>query len=106
MNYFITIMVAIIGSGVLNTLLNYYIRIREKEQDNKSDMQQALRLMMKDRLRFLCTHYILQEWIYEDELEDILAMHECYHDDLKGNGYLDELIKRVRKLDIRGVGVK
>lgn len=97
-----TIIVAVIGSGVINTALNYYLNNKE----DKDGVKEASRLMMKDRLRFLCIHYIHQEWIYEDELEDLIAMHKCYHDELEGNGYLDDLMSRVKNLEIRGIGVK
>ena len=101
-----TIVVAIIGSGVLNTLLNYFITQREMKKEDESGVREAARLIMKDRLRFLCIHYIEQGWIYEDELEDIISMHRCYHDDLKGNGFLDKQMERVNNLEVRGIGVK
>lgn len=101
-----TIIVAIIGSGVLNTILNYSINSKEKKEAEVKSSEKALRLMMKDRLRFLCMHYISQGWIYEDELEDIMAMHSLYHNDLKGNGFLDNQMEKVKNLEVRGVGVK
>ena len=103
---FTTITVAIIGSGVLNTLLNYFITIREKKKNMMSGEQQATRLIMKDRIRTLCINYIEQGWIYEDELDDLISKHNCYHDQLKGNGYLDILMERTKNLEIRGIGVK
>ena len=102
----VTIIVAIIGSGVLNTLITAAMTEREKKKNENCEVQNAIRLVMKDRLRFLCSHYIDQGWIYEDELEDLISMHNCYHNDLKGNGYLDELMKRVKNLEIKGIGVK
>ena len=101
-----TIIVAIIGSGLLNTLLGYLVSARQKKQEENSDVNKALRLLMKDRLRFLCTHYINQGWIYEDELDDLIAMHNCYHNDLKGNGFLDSQMQRVKNLEVRGIGVR
>lgn len=97
-----TVAVAIISSGVLNTALTYLISLRDK----RKGIQEASRLLMKDRLRFLCVHYIQQGWIYEDELEDLVAMHACYHDDLKGNGFLDSQMERVKNLELRGIGVR
>lgn len=97
-----TIAVAIISSGVLNTALTHLITLRDK----RKGIQEASRLLMKDRLRFLCVHYIQQGWIYEDELEDLVAMHNCYHDDLKGNGFLDSQMERVKNLELRGIGVR
>ena len=95
------IVVAIIGSGILNTILNYFIATSEKKNKDNCNIQQALRLIMKDRLRFLCAEYIQQGWIYEDELEDIIVMHDLYHNDLNGNGFLDEVMDRVKNLEIR-----
>lgn len=95
------IVVAIIGSGILNTILNYFIATSEKKNKDSCNIQQALRLIMKDRLRFLCAEYIQQGWIYEDELEDIIVMHDLYHNDLNGNGFLDEVMDRVKNLEIR-----
>lgn len=102
----VTIIVAIIGSGLFNKVLDYIIKKREKNDDKYEAVQKANRLIMKDRLRFLCMHYIDQGWIYEDELEDIIAMHECYHNDLKGNGFLDKQMTSVKSLEVRGIGVK
>lgn len=101
-----TIVVAIIGSGLLNTMLNYAISSRERKRNGLDETRRALRVIMKNDLRNLCHHYIQQKWIYEDELEDLIVMHKCYHDDLKGNGYLDEMMRRVKLLEIRGIGVK
>ena len=101
-----TIIVAIIGSGVLNTLLSHFITQQEKKKDYEGGVKEALRLIMKDRLRFLCMHYVQQGWIYEDELEDITSMHQCYHNDLNGNGFLDKQMDRVNNLEIKGTGAK
>lgn len=103
---FTAIAVAIIGSGILNTILNYLIAAHEKKNNKHREIQHSLRLIMKNDLRNLCRHYLQQGWIYEDELEDLIIMHKCYHDDLKGNGYLDEMMRRIKNLEIRGIGVK
>ena len=100
------IIVAVIGSGLLTTIINRIFNFLDKRAELKSGVTHGVRLVLKDRLRFLCTRYIEQGWIYEDELEDIIAMHSAYHDTLKGNGYLDELMRRVNTLPIKGVGVK
>lgn len=96
------IIVAVIGSGCLTTILNFVLD-KIKDRDGS---RTASRLIMKDRLRFLCVHYINQGWIYEDELNDLVDMHDCYHNKLGGNGYLDKLMNKVMDLEIRGIGVK
>ena len=35
-----------------------------------------------------------------EDLEDLVEMHNIYHDSLNGNGYLDKLMSQVGKLDI------
>ena len=98
------ILIAILGSGALSTLITQLVALASRRRDGRRGQSAALRLILKDRLRFLCTGYLEQGWIYADELDDILQMHRCYHDMLGGNGYLDELMRRVKSLEIRGVG--
>ena len=101
----ITIIVAIIGSGAFSTLVSQICGLVQRRAEKKSGASEGPRLIMKDKIRVLCVHYIEQGWIYEDELEDLMAMHSCYHDKLKGYGYLDVLMAKVKALEIRGVGV-
>lgn len=99
------IVLAMISSGFLATLITTIINRHDKRQQDRDGMQAALRLILKDRLRFLCMHYISQTWIYEDELDDLIEMHKLYHDALHGNGYLDTLMSKVKALDVRGIGI-
>ena len=39
-------------------------------------------------------------------LEDLLAMHSCYHNDLNGNGFLNKQMDKVMNLEVKGIGVK
>lgn len=100
----VTIIVALIGSGVFNTLLTCYLNNKSKRKEELDLVMKAQRLLMKKELRSLCSHCNSQGWIYEDELEDLMAMHTCYHNDLKGNGFLDSEMARVQQLEIRRDG--
>lgn len=95
------IIVAIIGSGLINTLLTYIIGRRERKKDELSGIKKAMCFMLKDSLKISCMNYIEQGWIYEDELEELIETHKCYHNDLDGNGWLDELMSRVKSLPIK-----
>lgn len=101
----VTIIAAILGSGAFATLVSQFFVWLNKREEKKSGVAEGMRLILKDRLRFLCVHYIDQGWIYQDELEDLIIMHDCYHDKLNGNGYLDTLMSKVKALEVRGVGV-
>lgn len=97
------IIIAVLGSSLLSTLISTIVTQINRRQDKKSGYNKAMRLVLKDRLRYLCEHYISQGWIYSDELDDIIVMHACYHTDLEGNGYLDTLMSRVKALEVRGI---
>lgn len=99
-----SIAIAVISSGLLSTIINQACNAWNRHQEEKKGSTAAMRLVLKDRLRGLAAHYIEQGWIYEDELHDIVEMHLMYHNTLKGNGYLDSLMARVKSLEIRGVG--
>lgn len=105
MNNIMTIIVAIIGSGALASLVSGVMNIVAKKIDSKNGVNAGIRLILKDRIRFLAMRYITQGWIYEDELEDLIAMHEVYHKKLGGNGFLDEQMRKVKALEVRGIGV-
>lgn len=100
----VTILVAALGSGALSALVTQIFTLLNKREEKKSGVAEGMRLILKDRLRFLCVHYISQGWIYEDELDDLITMHDCYHTKLNGNGYLDTLMSKVKALEVRGAG--
>lgn len=95
--------VAVLGSGLLSTIVTQIISAINKRRDKKSGMTAGIRLIIKDRVRYLAVKYIDQGWIYVDELEDIVALWGCYHNELNGNGFLDSLMAQVKALPVRGV---
>lgn len=99
------IIIAILSSTVLTTLITEVFATIRAKRNEQSGYQQGVRLILKNDIRNLCLHYIDQQWIYADELEDLMAMHTCYHTGLGGNGYLDELMNEVKKLPIKGRGM-
>lgn len=55
----------------------------------------ATKYLMYDRIRHLCETYIARGQITVTELKVLTDMHACYHDELNGNGFLDELMDAV-----------
>lgn len=51
-----------------------------------------------DRIKSLGKEHIAHGEVTTEEFEDFLAMHKIYHDTLKGNGFLDDVVKDVRRL--------
>lgn len=73
----------------------------DKAEGNEKHIKNTLRLLMYDRIKYLGRCYIDRGFVTTDDLEDLIAMHECYHDDLDGNGFLDNVMAQVKILPIR-----
>lgn len=61
----------------------------------------ADRTILYDRIKHLAKAYIKRGWITVEEYEDLKRMHKVYHDDLKGNGFLDSIMEEVDKTEKR-----
>ena len=101
------IILAIIGSGVLSTLISCIFSAsatRRKAKADKAKEDDALIIAMRQlyygRIKRHAKHYIAAGRISSEELEDIVEDHRIYHDVLGGNGYLDNLMSKVKGLDI------
>lgn len=99
----ITCIVAVLGSNVICTIVTEWFKKKNKDNERDDAVKASCKLLLKTRIRELCEGYISQGWIYADELEDLIAMHSLYHNDLNGNGYLDTLMGKVKALEVRGI---
>jgi hypothetical protein len=94
---------AALVSGLIQLLLwrlNRKAAKEDKNNDSDKHVKNALRILLYDRIKYLGRCYIEQGFVTADDLEDIVAMHKCYHDDLDGNGFLDTLMAQVKALPI------
>jgi hypothetical protein len=92
---------AIIGSGALSVLISNLFSLYRDKRRIGTGVEAGVRQLLYDRIKFLCMRHIERGYITAGDLEDVLEMHKIYHDDLDGNGYLDSLIDRVKRLPIR-----
>ena len=58
-------------------------------------------MLLYDRIKHLGNSYIHKGYVTSEELEDLTAMHQIYHNNLNGNGFLDDLMSRVKNLPIK-----
>ena len=61
-------------------------------------LKKAQKIMMQDRIRHLAEKYIESGSISFDNFNDLKTMHEIYHNDLHGNGFLDDIMDDVKEL--------
>ena len=76
----------------------------EMENINKTldNLTIAMRMLMYDRIKHLGNSYLKRGYISSEELADLIEMHRVYHDALKGNGFLDTLMEKVKALPVKG----
>lgn len=105
------LLVAILGGGFTAALISGVIQIviwklnRKAELEDKSKnedkyIKNALKILMQDRIKYLGKCYISEGSIDAENLCDLIEMHKCYHDDLHGNGFLDNVMDKVKQLQI------
>lgn len=93
----VTIIVAVLSSSAFAAIINGIISLIR----SKTGVTAGVRMLMYDRIKHLGKGYIERGYITSEELEDIVSMHECYHNDLKGNGFLDSIMVAVKALPIK-----
>lgn len=111
----IEIFLAVLGGSALAALISQigeYIRERKRhqEQDNSkamkelSTIEEAIRYLLYDRIRFLGGKYLIAGEVDFDDRRILNNMHEVYHTKLRGNGDLDILMGEVNKLPLEQNG--
>ena len=62
----------------------------------------GLRILLHDKIKHLGQKYLEDKEIDFDDRQIFLDMHNAYHNGLGGNGNLDELVKSVRAIPLKG----
>ena len=92
------ILIAVLGSSVLASLISGIFSACTNRQKKDSGVEAGVRILLYDRIKYLGTHYIERGYIASDEYEDLIKMHKVYHDSLRGNGFLDDIMEQVKHL--------
>ena len=91
-----------IGAGamaILNTIVSHFLKKNDKEDERITNLTEAQKLLMQDRVRYLGSKFIEEKKISLDDKEMLQAMHKSYQA-LGGNGHLDTVMDEVNKLPI------
>lgn len=118
------ILVALIAasSGAITAFANSRIEARKKKKENEDDtkkilgkldelereinglnkrlggIERAQKITMHERIKRLAAKYCENGQISYSDYEIIKQMHEIYHNDLHGNGFLDAVMEDVDNL--------
>lgn len=101
MEKWIPVIVAIIGSGALSALITGIFTERANRKRIEDGTQAGVRMILYAWVKMLGKGHIEKGYVTVEELEDLKAMHSIYHNELKGNGFLDTIMDKVEKLPVR-----
>lgn len=74
----------------------------EKDMEDKVDaLINADKYILFDRIRYLGQRYVADGEVDFDDRRILNQMHDVYHNELGGNGDLDELMKAVNALPLK-----
>ena len=88
---------ASIVTAISTFVINVYNNKKAKEKENNNIIS-GLRIILYNEIKQAAKKHIAAGEISNDDLEDIILMHKYYHDQLKGNGFLDEVMNKIKKL--------
>ncbi|MCC8156379.1 MAG: hypothetical protein LIO54_03770 [Oscillospiraceae bacterium] len=97
------IIIAIIGSGALSALISGVFALVQSRKKRTDGVTAGVQQLLYDRIKYLCKAHIERGYIATNDLDDLERMHRIYHDDLGGNGFLADLMEKVRKLPVEPV---
>ena len=100
--------IALSSSVVLSNLvlmIGNFVTLRMNRKSQKDDRYQTIvraqKVILQDRIRYLCKGYIKDGKIDMADRGDLIGMHDIYHTDLGGNGHLDDLMEKVKDLPLK-----
>lgn len=97
------IIIAIIGSGALSAIISGFFGLAQTKKAKKNGVTAGVQQLLYDRIKYLCKAHLERGYIASNDLDDLERMHKIYHDDLNGNGFLDDMMEAVRRLRINPV---
>lgn len=104
MNLLVSIVGGTVGaafvSGIFGVIM-WKLNRKATCDDRKTDVIVGLQLLLYIQIKQLGLEYISANEIQPGDLEDLDRMHKFYHDNLDGDGYLDGIMNKVRRLPLR-----
>lgn len=103
----IQIIIAALAGGAVAAIINGFfglLMFRKKRNAKKADrddaQSKALKLLLLDKVLYLGQCYIDKGVISLEERRFFHEMHNCYHNDLGGNGDADLIVAAVDRLPL------
>lgn len=95
---------AALVSGIFSVImwrLNRKAAKEDKSTEKTDNLTCGVRVLLYDRIKYLGKSHLNHGYITAEDLEDLTSMHQVYHNQLGGNGFLDNVMKQVNNLPIK-----
>ena len=92
------ILIAALSSSALAAIISGVFTLLSARQKKNNGIEAGVRILLYDRIKDRGNHFVERGYVPRDEYEDLIKMHEVYHTELDGNGYLDNLMLEVNRL--------
>ena len=87
--------------GGIFGIIQWALQRRAAKGERQNGTAAGVKILLYDKIKYLAKEHIGAREISAEDLEDLMAMHKIYHNDLGGNGYLDSLMASVKRLPIK-----
>lgn len=92
------VLLAVIGSSAMASIISGIFSLIKDRKSKDDGLEAGVRILLYDRIKHLCLKYCEVGHISSDDYEDLVKMHQVYHNNLHGNGFLDSEMSSVGKL--------
>lgn len=92
------VLLAVIGSSAMASIISGIFSLIKDRKSKDDGLEAGVRILLYDRIKHLCLKYCEVGHISSDDYEDLVKMHQVYHNNLHGNGFLDSEMTSVSQL--------
>lgn len=92
------VLLAVIGSSAMASVISGIFSLIKDRKSKDDGLEAGVRILLYDRIKHLCLKYCEEEYISSGDYEDLIKMHQVYHNNLHGNGFLDSEMASVDRL--------
>ena len=110
----VTVIVAVVSSGAfasaISAIVNYKLSRKIKAEETKKTKEDGIasgvQILLEERIDRIAKKHIELGYIYDDDKDRLNRMWHVYHDQLDGNGHLNDIMDLVSKLEVKVRGIK
>ena len=92
------VLLAVIGSSAMASVISGIFGLIKDRKSKDDGLEAGVQILLYDRIKHLCLKHCEAGYISSGDYEDLIKMHQVYHNNLHGNGFLDSEMASVDRL--------